>query len=279
MRRYLDLLRAPGVAPLFAASTIGRLPYGMNVLALILLLRSEGLDYAEVGIVTGAAGLAVGVTGPVIGRLVDRVGQTRVLVATALGCLAADATLVAAALSGAGVVPLTLLAVVGGGSTPPVSPAMRTLWPELVGRERVDSAFALDALQLELFFIAGPLLAAGLATLISPEVAFLSGVTMQAPVPSPSRPRAPHGSGGRCRCVTGAAQPPCRRPACGRCSRRSRSALSDWACSRSPSRPSPSAKRAGETPAGCSRSGASARWRAGSGTERGAGGRLRIAAS
>jgi MFS family permease len=180
MRRYLDLLRAPGVAPLFAASTIGRLPYGMNVLALILLLRSEGLDYAEVGIVTGAAGLAVGVTGPVIGRLVDRVGQTRVLVATALGCLAADATLVAAALSGAGVVPLALLAVVGGGSTPPVSPAMRTLWPELVGRERVDSAFALDALQLELFFIAGPLLAAGLATLISPEVAFLSGVTMQA---------------------------------------------------------------------------------------------------
>jgi hypothetical protein len=47
LRRYLDLLRAPGAAPLVAAATLGRLPYGMNVLALILLLRSEGFDYAE----------------------------------------------------------------------------------------------------------------------------------------------------------------------------------------------------------------------------------------
>jgi MFS family permease len=90
-RRYLDLLRAPGVARLIAASTVGRLPYGMNVLALILLLRAEGHSYAEVGIVTGAAGLAVGLTAPSLGRLIDRLGQTRVLVATAVVLLAADA--------------------------------------------------------------------------------------------------------------------------------------------------------------------------------------------
>jgi MFS family permease len=140
----------------------------MNLLALILLLRKEGFDHAEVGIVTGAAGLAIGVAGPVVGRLVDRLGQTRVLVPTAVGCLTANATLTAAALSGAGVVPLTALAVVAGACTPPVSPAMRTLWPHLVGRDRLDTAFALDALQLEIFFIAGPLLAAALASLISP---------------------------------------------------------------------------------------------------------------
>jgi MFS family permease len=180
VRRYLDLLRAPGVVPLFAATTVGRLPYGMNVLALILLLRSEGFSYAEVGIVTAAAGLAVGLTSPVLGRLIDRLGQTRVLVAAAVICLCANASLTAAALAGAGVAPLILLALIAGGSTPPISPAMRTLWPRLVGRERLDTAFAFDALQLEVVFIAGPLLAAAIAVWISPEVAYLSGTAMQA---------------------------------------------------------------------------------------------------
>jgi hypothetical protein len=72
MRRYLDLFRTPGVAPLLVAGAIGRLPYGMNVLALILLLRAEGFSYAEVGVISGAWGLAIGVTAPLLGRSVDR---------------------------------------------------------------------------------------------------------------------------------------------------------------------------------------------------------------
>jgi MFS family permease len=130
--------------------------------------------------VTGASGLAVGLTAPGLGRLIDRVGQTPVLTATAVVSLTANATLVVAVISGAGVVPLTALALVAGGSTPPVSPSMRTLWPVLAGRERLDTAFAFDALQLELFFIAGPLLAAAIAAWLSPEVAYLTGATMQA---------------------------------------------------------------------------------------------------
>ena len=52
------------MAPLLVAGRIGRLPYGMSVLALILVLRAEGFSYAEVGVVSGAWGLAVGVTAP-----------------------------------------------------------------------------------------------------------------------------------------------------------------------------------------------------------------------
>jgi predicted MFS family arabinose efflux permease len=57
---------------------------------------------------------------------------------------------------------------------------MRTLWPELVARERLDTAFAFDALQLEVVFIVGPLLAAAIAAWVSPEAAFLAGAAMQA---------------------------------------------------------------------------------------------------
>jgi MFS family permease len=138
--RYLDLFRTPGVAPLLVAGAIGRLPYGMNILAMVLLLRAEGFSYAEVGIVSGAGGLAVGLTAPLLGRAVDRLGPSRVLVATAAVSLAADCGLVAAALSGAGVTLLAGLALLHGSSTPPVSPAMRMLWPKLVGPERLDTA-------------------------------------------------------------------------------------------------------------------------------------------
>lgn len=180
MGRYLDLIRTPGVAPLLVAGAIGRLPYGMSILALILLLRAEGFPYLEVGLVTGASGLAVGVTAPLLGRAIDRSGQTRVLVTSACLCLAADSGLVVAALSGAGVIVLAAIAVVGGASTPPISPSMRTLWPDLVKRERLDTAFAFDALQLEVFFITGPLIVVGLAAALSPQAAFLTSAVMLA---------------------------------------------------------------------------------------------------
>jgi MFS family permease len=180
VRRYLDLFRTPGVAPLLVAGAIGRLPYGMSILAMVLLLRAEGLSYAEVGIVSGAGGLAVGLTAPLLGRAVDRLGPSRVLAATAVVSLAADSGLVAVALSGAGVTPLAALAFLHGTSTPPISPAMRALWPKLVGRERLDTAFAYDALQLELFFITGPLLVVVIASAASPAAAFLTGVVLQA---------------------------------------------------------------------------------------------------
>jgi MFS family permease len=178
--RYRDLLRTPGVAPLMAAAFVGRMPYGMNILAVILLLRAAGFDYAEVGIITAASGLSVGLAAPVLGRVIDRVGQTRVLVTAAVLTAITGTVFVVAVLEGASATLVTVLAFVAGLCVPPVSPSLRSLLPSLVGRDRLDTAFALDALMLELVFVAGPLLAAGIATAISPQVAFLTGVAFQA---------------------------------------------------------------------------------------------------
>ncbi len=179
LRRYRELLSIPGVPPLLVAAFVARLPYGLFALALILLLRAQGFDYAAIGIVTAASGFSVGVAAPVLGRLIDRVGQTRVIVTTAgLGALT-GVGLVVAALAGAGTALLAVLALAAGLTVPPVSPSLRTLLPGLVGRERLDTAFAFDALQLEGVFIAGPLLAAAIATVFSPEAAVLTGIVMQ----------------------------------------------------------------------------------------------------
>jgi MFS family permease len=93
MRRYLDLFRLADVKALLASAFIARLPFGINILALILLLRAEDFSYAHVGIVTGALGLAVGATVPLLRRLTDRAGQTRVLVATSVATLVANVAL------------------------------------------------------------------------------------------------------------------------------------------------------------------------------------------
>ena len=179
LRRYLELLRTPGVTPLLLWAFLARMPYAVFSLALILLLRSEGFDYAAIGIVLAASGLSVGVSAPLYGRLIDRVGQTRVLVPTAVLGALTEIVLVVATLSGGGTALLALLAIAGGITVPPVSASLRTLLPGLVGRERIDTAFAFDALQLEIVFISGPLLAAGIATLISPAAGVLTAAAMQ----------------------------------------------------------------------------------------------------
>ena len=180
LRRYRELLAIPGAPALYLAAWLGRLPYGMLIVALILLLREHGFEYGAVGVVTAASGFSIGISAPLVSRIIDRVGQTKPLVTMAALTVVTGVALVTAAEAGAGVALLTVLAFAGGLSVPPVSPSLRTLLPDLVGRERLDTAFAFDALQLELVFILGPLFAATLATAISPEAAFLTAVALQA---------------------------------------------------------------------------------------------------
>jgi MFS family permease len=179
LRRYIELLRAPQVGRQFLAGSIGRLPYGMVALATILTLRHFGYSYAEVGLVAGVWGLATGAAAPLLGRVVDRLGQTPVLVATAACCGAGQIALLAAAAERTPAAALVPLALIAGAASPPIGPCMRALWPRLVPADRIDAAFTLDALQLELVFIVGPVLTTALATSLSPQVAFAAGTLFQ----------------------------------------------------------------------------------------------------
>src|SRR5215210_4477304 len=116
-----SLLLVPGFARLFLASMAGRLP--ASALGLVLILRTRELtgSYAAGGAVAAAWALANGTTAPVLGRLVDRRGQTLVLVCAALVSAAA---MVAFALLPAGtpVAPAIACAAVAGAAFPPLGP-------------------------------------------------------------------------------------------------------------------------------------------------------------
>jgi MFS family permease len=160
--------------PLLGA-LVGRLPIAALSLATIILVREETGSFAVAGIVEACAGMAAAVSLPVQGRLVDRLGQTRVLLPVAAANPVALVGLVLAAKGGADPVALAAIGAVSGATIPALGSCMRTLWSELVPDPALrQSAFALDAVMLEVCFIAGPLGTAALVGFASPAAALIA---------------------------------------------------------------------------------------------------------
>ncbi len=173
LRRYLDVLRVPGVARVALFATTGRLPFAIVPLSIVLLMREEGYHYGQIGAVVGAESLAVGITAGFVGRLVDRVGRRQVILVTGATTAVVLCAETFAILSGAPVWLLVVLAGLHGATIPPISASMRSLWARLMPEEKLETAYAFDAIQLELVFVIGPLIAAGLATALSPAIGLL----------------------------------------------------------------------------------------------------------
>ncbi len=163
----------PGAARLFASSILGRVPLAM--LSIALLVHAEHLtgSFAAAGMVTAAYAVALGVVGPVLGRLVDRRGQTAVLLASAL---ASATLLVAVALTPAGA-PLMLLVALAlgiGAATPPLGACLRTLLGAVLpDAGAVRAAYAVEATASELAWVSGPPLALGIGALWSTGAALV----------------------------------------------------------------------------------------------------------
>lgn len=192
------------VPALVAGSLAGRMPYGMSALALVLFVQAQRGSYAAAGLVAAAGALAAALAAPLLGRAVDRMGQTPVLLGSVALQVVAAVTLVGAGLAGAPVGVLAGLAALTGAGTPPLSPCLRGLWPVLLSdRDAVRTALALDALLIEAVFIGGPLLVAGLVLVASPQVALLGaaalslGGTLLFAAQPPSRTWRGKGTGGR----------------------------------------------------------------------------------
>jgi MFS family permease len=173
LRIYLDVLRTPSVTRLLSSAVVGRMPTAMAGLAIVLLVRAHGGSYAVAGMVAGAYSVALALTSPLLGRLVDRVGQTRVLAGCAVVSALGFGTLAAV---GGSVPPVVLagLAALTGAAIPPIGACMRALWSDLLGHDgRLQAAFAVESTVQELIFVVGPPLVALLAATFSPAAALL----------------------------------------------------------------------------------------------------------
>ena len=164
--RYLVVLRRPSVASVLAASVVGRLHESMIAFGVILVVTAQG-SYLDAGWVLAAYGAGGIVAAPMAARLADRLGHGPVLLATGAG----HAFAVLALARGAG--PMVPLAVLAGLLTPPLTPALRSTLPRLVGDELRLTAFALESTIQEVVFVAGPLVAAATAWFAGPRAALV----------------------------------------------------------------------------------------------------------
>jgi predicted MFS family arabinose efflux permease len=170
-----SLASSTGVRRLFATSILARLPLAMLSIGLLVHAQHLTGSFAAAGVVTGVYAIVLGVGGPLLGQLVDRRGQTPVLLASAA---VAAALLVAIAVQPVGVSLAVLLALAAGIglAEPPVDACLRTQLPALLSDpSAVRAAYALEASVVELTFIFGPPLALCIGALWSTGAALAAG--------------------------------------------------------------------------------------------------------
>src|SRR5262245_27179595 len=129
--RLRALASTPGALRLLTLSVIARLPMAMLSIGMLIHAKHLTGSFTAAGIVDGAYALSLAIGGPLLGQLVDRRGQTTVLLASAF---AAAAFLLVFAVMPAGVpIPaLVALAIGVGLAVPPVGACLRALFPGLI---------------------------------------------------------------------------------------------------------------------------------------------------
>jgi len=168
VNRYRDLLTTPGVARIIAAQLVARLPSGMISLAYLIHVERIFDSYGQAGLVLAATSFGQAVAGPLTSRWMGRWGMRTVISLTLMVSLISMA---AVAFLPMQLIGYMLFGLLGGLATPPIQPAVRTIYPKMVNSRQLTPLFSLDASAQEIIWIAGPVITTFLAIQIAPPVA------------------------------------------------------------------------------------------------------------
>ena len=164
MKNYANLLKTRGVARIISAQLAARLPSGMISLAYLLHIERTFESYGLAGLVLAATSLGQALAGPLTSRWIGRWAMRPVI----------TLTIVVSAISMAGIAFLDMsiggyiaVGFLGGLATPPIQPAVRTIYPTMVNSKQLTPLFSLDASAQEIIWIAGPVVTTFIATQIS----------------------------------------------------------------------------------------------------------------
>ena len=176
MSTYGSLLKTPGVARLIAAQLTARFPSGMLSLAYLLHIERILDSFGAAGLVLAAASVGQAVAGPLTSRWMGIWGMRRVLVLTMVVCAVSIACMAFIVMP---VWAYMIVALVGGLATPPIQPAVRTIYPKMVNSKQLTPLFSLDASAQEIIWVAGPVITTFVAVQISTTLAIaLAGVLL-----------------------------------------------------------------------------------------------------
>src|SRR5437763_5988380 len=166
-----SITSTPRALRLFAISVLARLPLPTFSIGLLVHARHLTGSFAAAGLVAGSYGAALGIGGPFLGRLVDRCGQTMVLIGSA-GASAALLGVIAVMPAGTPVAALVVLAFGIGLASPPLGACLRSALPRILpDQEAVRASYTVDATVVELTWILGPPLVLALGAASSTGIA------------------------------------------------------------------------------------------------------------
>ena len=175
LARYRRLVRPAGAWSALVLGTLARLPIGMTGLALLLLVQRETGSIARGSLVSAVYSAALALAAPLRGSDVDRRGARFVLLVYGAVHPVALLAVLGAVLGGLGLPYVLTAGVLAGVTFPPVGPLVRALWGVLYDEEAdLATAYALDAVLVEVAFVGGPLLV-GLAVAIGHPALAVAG--------------------------------------------------------------------------------------------------------
>ena len=171
---YRPLLQIPGALRFLGGSALARIGGAMFGVSIIVMVSSRRDSFSLAGAISAVAILVLAAAGPILGRLVDKRGQRRVVIPFATWSTACG--LATVALSWAGAPSWTLFVTYAlSAILPEMGPLSRARWAYLFADEpdRLHTAMSLEQVMDEASFVIGPVLGIMLATLWFPEAGLL----------------------------------------------------------------------------------------------------------
>lgn len=165
---YRGLFTIPGARVFVVAGFVGRMPMAMTGVGIVLLVSAVTGSYGIAGTVSAACAIAYAVSAPVVGRLVDRYGQSRMLTWLAPANAVSVTALIIMSRSHPRTWTLVIAAAAVGLTTPSLGALVRARWNHLVDRERLGVAYAFESVADEVIFVIGPVAVTLLATGVTP---------------------------------------------------------------------------------------------------------------
>lgn len=177
--KYVEFVRQPDVARILGVALLSRMPIGMVGFSMLMFLREVMGNFALAGAAVGVNFVAMALAAPVIGRLIDMIGPRAPLLVTAAVQPLALAGVWWSAANAWPFAAIAFFAALSGAFASPITTLTRTIWRHRFEREEDRrTAFALDAVTIELNFTLGPALVAAMLATVGTRTAFAVSIAV-----------------------------------------------------------------------------------------------------
>jgi len=169
LNRYRQVFAGNSAWRFSTAGFIARLPVSMVGIGILMYVEAERGSYTIAGAVSGSISIAAAIGGPLSSRLVDKLGQHRVLPIQISLIVLCSMALVVLIPSDVPAPYLFIFSIGSGLAYPSIGALVRSRWTALlVSGPVLLTAFSIESIIDELIFIVGPTIAATTSVKLHP---------------------------------------------------------------------------------------------------------------